>query len=118
MSTYNKVKGTKWETDIENYINEMGFIGRRLPRAGTKDLGDVALIITSDLSIVIEAKNVGKPNMAEFLRQAGVEAGNFECKYGGEAHGVVVTKTRGKGVADGRVTMTLEGFLELLRRLT
>ena len=29
MSTYNKVKGTKFETDLENYLNESGAKGRR-----------------------------------------------------------------------------------------
>lgn len=114
MSTYNKVKGTKFETDLESYLNEAGVIARRLPRAGTKDIGDVSVTIR-DFVIVIEAKNVKKQDMAEFLRQAHVESDNYEAKYGVPTVPVVATKTRGKGIGEARVTMTLDTLLDLLR---
>lgn len=114
MSTYNKVKGTKFETDLENYLNESGLIARRLPRAGNKDIGDVSITI-KDFAIVIEAKNVKKQDMAEFLRQADVESCNHELKYGIPTVPVVVTKTRQKGTGSARVTMTLDTLLDLLR---
>lgn len=114
MSAANKAKGTKWESDIENFLNENGLKARRLPRAGVKDIGDVAIDLGKTV-IVIEAKNVKSPDMAEFLRQADVEAENYEAKYNIATIPVVVTKTRQKGTGDGRVTMTLDTLLELLR---
>ena len=111
---YNKVKGSRFETQLEDYLNSAGVSARRLPRAGTKDLGDVSITI-KDFAIVIEAKNVKKQEMGEFLRQAEVESDNYEAKYGIATIPVVVTKTRGKGAGEARVTMTLDTLLDLLR---
>ena len=114
MSTYNKVKGTKFESDLENYLNESGVTARRLPRAGSKDIGDVSITLPK-FTIVIEAKNVKKQDMAEFLRQADIESSNYESKYGMPTVPVVVTKTRQKGTGEARVTMTLDTLLDLMR---
>jgi hypothetical protein len=117
MSTYNKVKGTKWETDLEEYINAAGARCRRLPRSGSRDIGDLSLLIRNDAAIIIEAKNVKNiaGGMADFLRQADVESDNYEDKYGNATVPVVVTKTRQKGTGEARVTMTLNTLLDLLR---
>ena len=114
VSSANKRKGTLFETELENYLNEAGVTARRLPRAGTKDLGDVSITI-KNFAIVIEAKNVKKQEMGEFLRQALVESDNYEAKYGVATVPVVITKTRGKGAGEARVTMTLDTLLDLLR---
>lgn len=115
MSAANKAKGSRWESDIENFLNESGLKARRLPRNGSKDIGDVALEVPPDLVVVIEAKNVKSPDMSQFLREAEIEAHHYDEKYGVSTLGVVVTKTRQKGVDEGRVTMTLESFVNLLR---
>lgn len=114
VSSANKRKGTLFETELENYLNEAGVTARRLPRAGTKDIGDVSITI-KDFVIVIEAKNVKKQDMAEFLRQADIESCNHELKYGMPTVPVVVTKTRQKGTGEARVTMTLDTLLDLMR---
>jgi Holliday junction resolvase len=108
------VKGSRFESDLENYLNESGMKARRLPRAGAKDIGDVAVILNK-LAIIIEAKNVKKQDMAEFLRQADVESCNYEIKYGTPTVPVVVTKTRQKSLGEARVTLTLDNLLQLLR---
>lgn len=114
MSTYNKVKGTRFEVELENHINEAGMKARRLPRAGTKDIGDVSIIL-NNFAIIIEAKNVKKQDMAQFLREADVESCNYELKYGMATVPVVATKTRGKRAGEARVTMTLDTLIDLLR---
>lgn len=114
MTMYNKVKGSRYETALEDYLNEAGVTARRLPRAGSKDVGDVSITI-KDFAIVIEAKNVKKQEMGEFLRQAEVESDNYEEKYGIATVPVVATKTRGKGIGESRITMTLDTLLDLLR---
>ena len=76
MSAANKRKGSAWERDLEDYLNEQGLEARRLPRAGNKDIGDVAIHATL---------------------------------------GVVVTKTRQAGPGDGRVVMSVDTFIDLLR---
>jgi Holliday junction resolvase len=115
VSQYNKAKGSKWEADIENYANENGVKARRLPRAGAKDIGDVAIELVNGHVVVVEAKNTKTHDMAQYLREAEVEAGHYEDKYSKLAYGVVLTKTRQKGTGDGRVTMTFEVFLNLLK---
>ena len=113
-NAYNKAKGSKWESDIESYLNDNDLHARRLPRAGAKDIGDVSITLKSRAVIVVEAKNVARENMSDFLRQAEVESDNYEEKYSGVTYGVVVVKARGKGTSSGRVTMTLETLRDLL----
>ena len=115
MTAANKAKGSRFETDLENALNEQGLHGRRLPRAGAKDIGDVAITLKSGSVIVIEAKNVKTVAMAEFLRQADVEAGHYDEKYKCSTYGVVAVKARGKGAGDARVTMTLDTLINLLK---
>jgi len=115
MSSYNKAKGSKFETDIENYGNEMGLRCRRLPRAGSKDIGDAAIELNTNIALVIEAKNVKTPDMAGWLQEAAVESVNYEAKYGTPAIPVVVQKARGKGIGDARVTMKFDEFINLLK---
>lgn len=115
MSTYNKVKGTKWESDLENYYNEQGLKARRLPRAGNKDIGDVAIELNNSHVIVVEAKNVRANKVQEWLSEAEVEAVNYQDKYDVPTYGIVVRKTPGKGAVGGVVMMTQETLLDLLR---
>jgi len=115
MSAANKAKGSKWESDIENYLNDVGIKARRLPRAGAKDIGDVAITLNSDKVIVVEAKNVASVTLKEFLRQAEVEADNYESKYKNVCYPVVMVKARQQGVGEGRVIMTLDTLLNLLK---
>lgn len=114
MSAQNKAKGSRWERELEDYLNGCGMYARRLPRAGYKDIGDVSVTV-GDFVIVIEAKNVKAANMADFLRQADVESDHYEEKYGVPTVPVVITKTRQKGAGEGRVTMTVDTLLDLLR---
>lgn len=113
MSSQNKRKGTQFENDIESAMAHLK--ARRLPRAGSKDIGDVAVPLKR-FTLVIEAKNVkdAAGQMAEFLRQAEVEARNYEAKYDTATIGVVVTKTRQKGIGEARVTLTLDSLMDLL----
>ena len=115
MTAANKAKGSRWETDLENALNEQGLHGRRLPRAGAKDIGDVAITLKSGSVIVIEAKNVKTVAMAEFLRQAALEAQHYDDKYTVQTYGLVVSKARQKPVGEARVTLTLDTLLDFLR---
>jgi Holliday junction resolvase len=119
MSKYSKVKGSQWESNLEDYWNTEGFKARRLPRAGSKDIGDVVIDL-GDKAIVVEAKNVASAwsQMLKFLREANVEADNYTDKYGVETFPVVATKTRQHGTGEGRIVMTIDQFNELLRALS
>ena len=114
MSAQNKQKGSRWERDLEEYLNSAGVKARRLPRAGSKDIGDVAIELKSGRVIVIEAKDVKVPNMADWLRQAHLEAAHYGDKYDVDTYGVVAQKTRMKGTGGARVTVTVDTLVELL----
>lgn len=113
MSSYNKAKGSRFEADVEEFLNVTGHKARRLPRAGSKDIGDVALELDK-VVVVIEAKNTKTTEMAQYLREAEVEAENYEAKYNIATVPVVITKARGKKISDARVTMTLDTFANLM----
>jgi len=112
---YNKVKGSRWESDLENYYNEQGLKARRLPRAGTKDIGDIGITLRNEHVVVVEAKNVKANKVSEWLAEADTEADNHQAKYDTPCYGVVVRKTPGKTAEGGVVMMTQETFLNLLR---
>lgn len=115
MSAANKAKGSLFERQIEDYLNETGVRARRLPRAGSKDIGDVAVELRSDRVLVLEAKNRKTQAMSEWLDEAEVEAENYEAKYDKVTYPLVVTKTRQKGIGDARVTMRLDVLVHLLK---
>lgn len=116
MSSANKRKGSAWERDLEDYLNEMGLDARRLPRAGSKDIGDIS-IRTKLFDLVGECKNVRNAwaAMKDFLRQAFTEADNYSQKYDKPTIGFVATKTRQAGPGEGRIVMTVDEFINLLR---
>jgi len=114
MSAANKRKGSLYESALENYYNDQGFKARRLPRAGAKDIGDLAIEI-NDLVVVVEAKDVKAHAYQEWLRQAEVEAEHYEEKYKLPTIGVVARKNRNHGVGSSHIMMTNETFVDLLR---
>jgi hypothetical protein len=93
----------------------VGLKARRLPRAGINDIGDLAIELRSGAVIVVEAKDVKANAIPEWIRQASVEADNYENKYSVTTYGVVVRKTRQKSVDAGIVMMTNETFEQLLK---
>lgn len=115
MSAANKAKGSLFERQVEDYINSQGLHARRLPRAGSKDIGDVAVTLGNGHVLVLELKNVAVSQMAEFLRQAAVEAQHYDDKYTVQTYGLVVSKARQKPVGEARVTLTLDTLLDFLR---
>ncbi len=114
MSAANKRKGSLYESALEDYYNNEGFKARRLPRAGAKDIGDLAIEF-DDIVIVVEAKDVKANAYHEWLRQAEVEAEHYADKYKTDSIGVVARKNRRHSVGSSHITMTNETFISLLR---
>lgn len=115
MSSANKRRGTTFERAIEGYLLEEGLSATRLPRAGSRDIGDLHVQITGPEYLVIEAKARKALNISEWLKEAEIEAEHHEARYGRPTHPVVIHKARGRGIAEARVTMTLADFIGLLR---
>ena len=103
-----KQAGTRFESAIVDYLASRGWRhAERRAKTGALDKGDIAGIP----GVVIEAKDVAKITLAEFLREAQVEAENA-----GALVGAAWIKRRGKASpADAYVVMDGETFTHLLR---
>ncbi|GLW03708.1 hypothetical protein [Streptomyces lavendulae] len=112
MANPNKVKGTAWESDVRNYLNTAGGLvdaygrfldpfdphnARRPAQEGAADVGDVHAA-----PFVLECKNVKRPSVPGFLRQAEVEA-----VHAGFPYGVAVVKVPRQGTRRGKVHFTV-----------
>lgn len=103
-----KQAGTRWESAIVDYLASRGWRhAERRAKTGAHDKGD----ITGIPGVVIEAKDVAKITLAEFLREAQVEAENA-----GALVGAAWIKRRGKA-SPGEAYVVMDGatFTHLLR---
>jgi len=114
VSAANKRRGSAWERDAEEWLNLQGAHAMRLPRAGSRDIGDVAVRLRSGAALVMELKNAAAPKMAQWLREADVECRHYAERYHVDTYPLVVQKTRGKGPGEARVTMTMQQLMDLL----
>lgn len=117
MSAANKAKGTRFETAIVDHMSERGIYARRLPRTGVKDVGDVELRL-GDVVVTLEAKATKQIDLAQFVREAEIEARNYADKFKHEeTYGAAVVKRRMKGTGEAYVVMELDEFLDLVMRI-
>lgn len=85
MSSYNKVKGSKFETDVMKYLRKLGYFAERLARTGSSDEGDIVTVI-ADETYILECKNRKAMNLSQFWDEAKTEAKNYA-----KARGIVTT---------------------------
>ena len=115
MSTANKRKGSKWETDLVTYLRGKGLKASRLARTGRNDEGDVEVDF-GDTVFVMEAKNAQRLDLAGWSKEAEVEAVNWvkhrDSKY--RAIPVVVVKRRNSSTSKAYVVMELENWLKVI----
>lgn len=122
MANANKAKGTAWESALRDYLNdalgrvdERGVLldvfsalnARRPAQEGAADVGDVHCV-----PFVIEAKNVKRPSVPAFLRQADKEAANAGFPYG-----VAIVKTPRANVRRGKVHFGVRTWTRVRRAL-
>jgi hypothetical protein len=100
MSHPNKVKGTRWESDVGRYlgVERIGAI------YGNKDQGDL-----NDPDWVIECKNELRIDLAGYMDQLIAEWDNAGCKR----WAVAIVKRRHKPVKDAYAVMPLWVYREL-----
>lgn len=112
MSSANKARGTRYEREVVEFLAPM-FDVQRLPRTGAKDEGDVEVRF-KHFRVIIEAKNHKAMSLADWIKQAEVEADNREAKISVPCVPVVFAKRRGKSAANSYVVMDAEEFVSLL----
>ena len=113
MSSYNKAKGSKFETDVMKYLRKLGHFAERLAKAGAADEGDIVTIIAGQ-TYILECKNRKSINLPQFWAEAQTEAANY-AKARGVVHSppaFVIVKRRNASIEQAWVVQTLEKWIE------
>ena len=112
-----KRRGAQWETDIRNYLRDLGFDTEPLKLSGSADEGDLVVRLGKRY-VVIEAKNEATIDLPGYLREAGAEGVNFAAHRpavsAGQVYPVAIVKARGKGVDEGYAVMQVSEMVRLL----
>ncbi|MFF4478722.1 hypothetical protein ACFY1A_17130 [Streptomyces sp. NPDC001520] len=108
MSNANKAKGTRYEGEIRDYLNDLGFTVRRVVQMGNKDQGDLHGYPLH----IIEAKNEKSIRLPEYIRQAEREAVNAS-----EPFGVAFVKRPRASTGDGYAVRSIATDARLVARL-
>jgi hypothetical protein len=113
MSSYNKQKGTKFETDVMKYIRSLGHFAERLAKAGANDEGDVVTIIAGQ-TYILECKNQKAMNLPQFWAEAQTEAANYAKARGLSVNppAFVIVKRRKASIEDAWVIQNLKEWLD------
>ena len=113
MSSYNKVKGSKFETDVMKYLRKLGHFAERLAKAGSSDEGDIVCMIAGE-TYILECKNRKKLNLPAFWDEAQVEAKNYAKARGLSVLPLsfVIVKRRNSKIEDAWVITSLEKWIE------
>ena len=113
MSTYNKVKGSKFETDVMKYLRSLGHFAERLAKAGSNDEGDIVTIIAGQ-TYILECKNRKKIDLPQFWSEAQTEAANYAKARGQVVAPVafVIVKRRNAPIEKAWVVQPLEKWIE------
>ena len=113
MSSYNKVKGSKFETDVMKYLRQLGHFAERLAKAGASDEGDIVCIIAGQ-TYILECKNRKKIDLPTFWDEAEKEAQNY-AKARGQVvapPAFVIVKRRNAGIEKAWVVQPLEKWID------
>jgi Holliday junction resolvase len=112
VSSYNKQKGSKFETDVMKYLRKLGHFAERLAKAGANDEGDIVTIIAGQ-TYILECKNRKSMNLPAFWDEAQVEAKNYAKARGMVATppAFVIVKRRQHGIEKAWVIQDLDQWL-------
>lgn len=111
MSHPSKAKGTRWETEVVNYLaGQLNYPVERRALHGTGDRGDILITGGPGADFALECKAVAdwSKKLSGFMREAEQEAVNAGVPYG-----ACIIKRRQHSVADAYVVMSLSQFAEM-----
>ena len=119
MSSYNKAKGSKFETDVMKYLRQLGHFAERLAKAGANDEGDIVTIIAGQ-TYILECKNRKSLDLPQFWAEAQAEAANYAKARGlvVEPPAFVIVKRRRGSIEDAWVIQSLEEWVNGLSNKT
>ena len=112
MSSYNKAKGSKFETDVMKWLRSLGHFAERLAKAGASDEGDIVCIIAGQ-TYILECKNRKKIDLPKFWDEAQKEARNYAKARGMVATppAFVIVKRRNASIEQAWVVQPLEEWV-------
>jgi hypothetical protein len=119
MSSYNKAKGSKFETDVMKYLRKLGHFAERLAKAGANDEGDIVTIIAGQ-TYILECKNRKSLDLPQFWAEAQAEAANYAKARGlvVDPPAFVIVKRRRGSIEDAWVIQNLEEWVNGLSNKT
>jgi hypothetical protein len=105
MTNRSKAKGTRWESELRDYLIRLGFDARREALHGNKDEGDIFGI--DDWTL--EAKNEKRITLAKYMDELVVE-----MKNGRMRNGAVLVKRARHSVGNAYAVMPLFLLLSVI----
>ena len=113
MSSYNKQKGSKFETDVMKYLRKLGHFAERLAKAGAADEGDIVTIIAGQ-TYILECKNRKAMSLPQFWDEAQTEAANYAKARGMQDNPLafVIVKRRNASIEDAWVIQNLSQWIK------
>lgn len=113
MSNPRKAKGSKYERDVKDYLNEFGFDTERTRVGWADDRGDIHGITGTDGDMfVLECKNHKTMALSGWVSELEREVGNARA-----VAGAVIHKKRGTtSVGDQYATLPMYMLVYLLRK--
>lgn len=110
MANANKAKGSRFESEVRDYLQVNGHDdAHRVVQTGKLDTGDLKVH-----NFTLQAKNWA--NLSGAL-SAGTDGAMVQSKRAGSEFGAAVIKRPRKGVKEAYVVMPLHQFVHLLNRL-
>lgn len=120
VNKYATAAGRRYQRDVMKWLREQGYDAENLVLTGAEDEGDILVrhprIGGNLIRFVIEAKREKGFHLADWVKQAKVEADNYakHRELLTPPGFLVVHAARGKGIAQSYVTTTLEEWLTWL----
>jgi len=113
MPSKSKAKGTRFETDVVNYLRARGFTAQRLPPAGNQDMGDI-VFLDGPCHVVVEAKAERRIDLPRYLRQAEAEAQRYLLALQlpeEQVRSLVIVKRRMASIGQSYCVTTLDAYV-------
>jgi hypothetical protein len=105
MTNPSKRKGTKFESEVCEYLRLRGFEVERRALTGTQDKGDIAGIP----GWIIECKNQNSSNWAEWMDET-----EAERRHAGANYGLLVVRRRMKSIERAYAVLPLRDAVEAI----
>jgi len=76
LKTSPKSRGTQWESWLVNRFKGIGLFSQRIAEGGSKDRGDLEVVLDNGMTFVVEAKAMQTLNVTRVLNKARIKSGD------------------------------------------